>query len=146
MPNADTKKKAKEQAQRLVRVDGKDCTLHIGSISYFRQEELEFYWRDPEPDDAEPFELEVPDDAWQHYYRPAMALADPDRMVSAGGEEGGPDITVKIHRKIHGLLEQGQWAEARSTAIQLGAELKEEGFRPDGIRIICGPSWQEAAR
>ena len=47
VPNADERRKAKEQAQRLTRVGSTDCVLHVGAISYFRQEKLEFHWRDP---------------------------------------------------------------------------------------------------
>ena len=46
MPDAEDRRKAKDQALRLVRVDSTDCTMHIGAISYFRQDELEFHWRD----------------------------------------------------------------------------------------------------
>ena len=59
VPSTDDRRKAKAQAQRLVRVNSTDCSLHVGAISYFRQDELEFHWRDPGPEEAKklrPFE------------------------------------------------------------------------------------------
>ena len=56
VPDAEDRRKAKDQALRLVRVDSTDCTMHIGAISYFRQDELEFHWRDPEPEESEKLE------------------------------------------------------------------------------------------
>ena len=77
-PDADTRRKVKDQAQRVVRVDSTNCALHVGAISYFRQDELEFHWRDPDPEDAdklEPFEVRLPEEASRYYYEPALALA-----------------------------------------------------------------------
>ena len=77
-PSPEDKRKAKAQAQRLVSVDGAACSLHIGSFAFFRQDELEFYWRDPEPEEPEklePIEIRVADDDWANYYRYALALA-----------------------------------------------------------------------
>ena len=63
VPNPEDRLKAKSQAQRLVRVDSTDCSLHIGAISYFRHDALEFHWRDPDPEDAsmlEPIKVRLP--------------------------------------------------------------------------------------
>ena len=50
VPNAEERRKAKLQAERLVRVGATNCSLHVGAISYFRQDRLEFHWRDPDPE------------------------------------------------------------------------------------------------
>ena len=86
VPNANEQRKAKEQAQRLTRVGSTDCVLHVGAISYFRQEKLEFHWRDPEPEPAEqqvPLTVELTEDAWRHYYAYAPATG-----VGSGRRDG----------------------------------------------------------
>ena len=62
VPSSEDQRKAKAQAQRLVSVNGLACSLHIGSFAFFRGDELEFYWRDPEPEESEklePIEIRV---------------------------------------------------------------------------------------
>ena len=54
IPTAEDMRKAKRQAQRLVRVDSTNCSLNIGAISFFRQDALQFHWRDPDPEEPEP--------------------------------------------------------------------------------------------
>lgn len=49
-PDSKTKAKAKAQAQRLVSVNGIVPALQIGGIAYFKNDELQFFWRDPELD------------------------------------------------------------------------------------------------
>src|SRR5690606_34970662 len=49
-PDATVKSNAKAQAQRVVSVSGNPCALHVGAITYFRGDTLQFYWRDPEPE------------------------------------------------------------------------------------------------
>lgn len=139
-PGYEDKIKAKDQAERLKRVDGADCELHVGCFTYFSQNALEFYWRDPEPEDLDPIELRVPKDAWQHYYSPALALARDEGAAKVPGRETF-DLAVEIHPEVRLLLEEGSWDKARETARAMEGLLKEESFRPDGIRIRCGESW-----
>ncbi|QJS40966.1 hypothetical protein [Bradyrhizobium diazoefficiens] len=75
VPSAADRAKAKGQAQRLVSVNGQGCSLHIGSFAFFRSDVLEFYWRDPEPDDVEAIRVPSPDEEWRYYYEPALSLA-----------------------------------------------------------------------
>lgn len=67
-PGGPEKQKAKEQARRLVSVGGKPCMLHIGAITFFRNDALEFYWRDPEPRLGESIEIPDPRNVWVAYY------------------------------------------------------------------------------
>ena len=139
-PNVEDRRKAKAQAQRLVRVNSTDCSLHIGAISYFRQDALEFHWRDPNPEDAEtlePIEVNLPEDAWRYYYAPALALA------TAGLEDApAADINIEIHNAVLKLLLASDWAAARLRARELGPALEEGGFRADGLKVVAGESWR----
>ena len=145
VPDADTRRKAKDQAQRLVRVDTTDCSLHVGAISYFRHDELEFHWRDPEPEETEmldPFEVRLPEDAWRHYYEPALALATGADTDAPSEDRAAADITVEIHRAIHQLLLEDAWAEARWLAREIEPKLLEAGFQVDGVKVVAGESWR----
>lgn len=145
VPGAEDKRKAKAQAQRLVSVDGAACSLHIGSFAFFRQDELEFYWRDPEPEEPEklePIEIRVEDADWANYYAPALALASEPGSDFLSAQVREIDLQVEIHPKVRALLLEGQWAQARSLAAQLRQKLEAEGFQPDGLRVVVGDSWR----
>lgn len=139
-PNDDAKQKAKQQAQRLVRVDGQDCLLHIGAISFFRGETLEFYWRDPDPIKEEPFEVRLPEDAWKHYYLPALAVSQTERLDEPDDTDE-IDIYVEIAPHISELLVQGEWSKAKDLADRSRQELIEQGYFPDGIKLAVGENW-----
>jgi hypothetical protein len=83
IPGAREEQKAKAQAQRLVRVDGTFCSLQIGAITFFRNNSLEFFGRDPDPTDGERIELPEPNSAWGAYYAP---LVQAYRIFSARGQ------------------------------------------------------------
>ena len=144
VPTAEERRKAKMQAQRLVRVDSTDCSLHVGTIAYFRQDRLEFHWRDPEPEEAEkldPLEVDLPDDAWSHYYAPALALHNAGGTVAMSDGRAAADIDVEIHPDIRARLLEGDWAAARLRAQEIGRVLNEAGFRADGLKVTAGESW-----
>ncbi len=141
VPNAEERRKAKTQAQRLVRVGSTDCSLHVGAISYFRQDALEFHWRDPNPEDAEPLEpieVNLPEDAWRYYYAPALAL------TTAGLKDArvATDTNIEVHDAVLKLLLAADCAAARLRARELGPALEEGGFRADGLKVVAGESWQ----
>ena len=50
-PDENEMRKAKQQAVRLIRVNGSRPVLHLGAFSYFKGDTLRFYWRDPSPDE-----------------------------------------------------------------------------------------------
>lgn len=145
VPSSEDKLKAKAQAQRLVSVDGSSCSLHIGSFAFFRQDELEFYWRDPEPEEPEklePIEIRVAEGDWATYYALALALASEpgSQFLSTQAEE--IDLKVDIHPKVYALLLEGQWAAARTFVTEYRQTLESEGYQPDGIRVAAGESWR----
>ena len=144
VPSESERRKAKNQAQRLVRVGSTDCSLHVGAISYFRQDRLEFHWRDPEPeeeDKLEPLEVELPNDAWGHYYAPALALHNASKSMAISDARESADIDVEIHPRIHERLLAREWEAARSFALESRRTLREEGYRRDGIKVQAGASW-----
>ena len=145
VPSTEDKMKAKAQAQRLVSVNGSACSLHIGSFAYFRQNGLEFYWRDPEPEEPEklePIAISVGEQDWANYYEPALALDFEvgSELLSAQTRE--IDLTVEIHPKVREPLLESRWVEARLLVTELRQVLAEEGFQPDGLRVVAGDSWQ----
>lgn len=145
VPSSEDKRKAKAQAQRLVAVDGSACALHIGSFAFFRGEALEFYWRDPEPeepDDLEPLELKIRERDWASYYRPALALADEGKAARSTQAQQA-DLHVEVHPEVRELLFQSQWDKARALAANLVPLFIKEDFQPDGLRVVAGNSWQK---
>ena len=144
VPNVDEQRKAKKQAERLVRVGSTNCGLHVGAISYFRRNRLEFHWRDPEPEEAAalaPLELTLPGDAWGHYYRPAVALYSVEDNSALAGDGDALDLNVEFHPEILEPLMLGEWVAARSLALERRVALQRDGFRPDGLKVTAGASW-----
>lgn len=99
-PSSTDEAKAKSQAQRLVSVNGQNCSLHIGSFAFFRSDVLEFYWRDPEASPEDPIELPEPDKEWRYYFEPALDLSSETDSVSMNAERELANISVEIHPKI----------------------------------------------
>ena len=144
-PNLEDRRKAKAQAQRLVRVDSSNCSLHVGAISYFRHDALEFHWRDPDPEPEEtlePIHVNLPKNAWSCYYEPVLALAT-GRLTDA---RAAADITIEVHEAILELLRAGDWTAARSRARELRPELEAKHFRADGLKVVAGRSWRRKQR
>lgn len=156
-PMADSdKQKAKAQASRLIEVKGIPCSLHTGSVSYFRRDILNFYWRDPPQDGRPGIELEFSEDAWGHYYRPASeiitALRD-DVAADTGTRRDGEDnlfvrvaecdLEIGVHQAVEDHPMSGRWAEARLSARERTDQLRRDGFHVDGLKIRAGESWSE---
>ena len=145
-PSSDDRQRAKTQARRLVSVDGTRCSLHIGSFAFFKSDELQFYWRDPDADATEPIALPRPDREWRYYYEPALSFASAPEDAGLASTREMTDVTVVIHPKILELLIEGQWRRARETAKEMRELLLEEGYQPDGVRVIAGESWSMELR
>ena len=151
IPGEYEKSRAKSQAQRLVSVDGQNCDLQIGAITYFRNDILHFYWRDPEPVDPKrlnPINLVLSDTAWRDHYESFMELILPrwdNRAATDGGiqlvriEEA--DIEIGAHPELLSQLIERNWRGARQLSIELRESLVELGYRKDGLIVKSGRSW-----
>lgn len=146
-PSEQTKRDAKSQADRLISVGGKNCSLHVASFSYFRKSAIAYYWRDPITANDQPIKLPAARNRWRHYYAPVLSLYFAAREKP--DEEGYPafhymedaDVSVAIHPKIERMLREQNWEQAREIATLLRSELLESGYQPDGVAIRAGESW-----
>jgi len=145
-PNAESKDKAKTQAQRVVSINGKPPSYHVGGIAFFRNDILRFFWRDPEATSRlKRIECKVQDSDWRYYYEPVFELVrsfeqtDLNTLLIAGREL---DVKVQIHPIIYRMLIEHNWAGAKRIAIEHEKEFYREGFQSDGVKIIAGDSWR----
>jgi len=99
VPSSADKAKAKAQAQRLVSVNGLNCSLHVGSFAFFRSDVLEFYWRDPEPDSRDAIALPGPEGEWRYYFEPALSLAVEADSEPMAAERELADVKSKFTPK-----------------------------------------------
>lgn len=151
IPSADAKDKAKQQAERLVSVNGVAPRFHVGCITYFRKDVLQFFWRDPKPakdKPKHPIKLTLDDRIWSHYYQPVLDLLrsqspDFEKMVHEPGlvPIKNLDLDVGIHPLILKFLTHDQWGDAKQLCHKNASVFKEAGYQPDGIRIAAGPTW-----
>ena len=150
-PNSDVKSKAKQQAERLVSVDGAVPSFHIGAITYFRGDVLQFFWRDPEPGRArgrKPIKVSVDESAWSHYYLPVLELlrsqiGDYAEMLHVPHVVPIKqlDVELGIHPRVLGYLIDRKWGDAKRSCLEYKDELHRDGYQADGIRLVTGPSW-----
>ena len=150
-PDAASKDKAKSQAQRLVSVNKVPCSLHIGAVTYFHYDLLRFYWRDPYPEKDKIIEVELPSDAWRHYYRPvAEIMGNWDRKGEMRHRDShgslcvpieGYDLELFVHHKIWKHLDAEEWEGARKAAVEAEEEINRDGYQPDGLLVRTGESW-----
>lgn len=149
-PDKTVREKAKGQAQRLVSVNGVACSLHIGAITHLKNDVLQFYWRDPAPEQGQPIEVSLPTDVWRYYYEPITQLVarnqDYQRLMQ---EESGVflsiadlDIQVSIYPLVAKLLFHNQWNEAHEMALRATETIAQAGYQRDGIAVKAGDSWR----
>ncbi|MEY9121314.1 hypothetical protein [Bradyrhizobium yuanmingense] len=148
IPSNSEKQNAKAQALRLVSVNGIPCTLHIGAITFFRNDALQFYWRDPEPTGRERIEIPKPD--WRQYYEPCAQLLRHRGLRESVGHELPTfarieelDLSLEIHPIIASALLASDWEGARDAARVSREALVAAGFQMDGMLVKAGPSWLE---
>jgi hypothetical protein len=142
VPSSADKAKAKAQAQRLVSVNGRNCSLQVGSFAFFRSDVLEFDWRDPEPDSRDAIALPRPEAEWRYYFEPALSLASVTDSEPMAAERELADVEVEVHPEVHQLLQNGQWSQAKQLANELRPAFILEGYQPDGIKLTAGESWK----
>ena len=149
VPGANEKAKAKAQAQRLVSVNCQACDLHIGAITYFRNDVLRFYWRDPEPEVGRGISIPDPSNMWGYYYSPFVALL---RDATIGGAEApaagqivavdGLDLEIGAHEEIYSALFAEDWMRARIIAKNNREVFIKDGYKSDGLLVRAGNSWR----
>lgn len=154
-PANEAKDKAKVQAQRCVSVNGTAVTYHIGGIMYYKNNSLQFFWRDPQPDETDKsrgIELNVADNMWQYYYRPARELISTnpeilERMLREPVlmQVEHLDIQIGVLPSVLKFLLQHQWVGAKQWCGEHVSQI-EAGYQPDGIRVVAGKSWLEPFR
>lgn len=154
IPDATVKAKAKQQAQRVISVNGTPPLFCVGCISYFQNDVLQFFWRDPEPEITQrqsPIHVSTDDRVWRYYYSPVFELvrSQPehyDQMLhnQALLSVDGLDIEVGIHPFILEHLAHARWGDAKRSCFQLADEFHQSGYQMDGIRVVAGGTWSSA--
>jgi hypothetical protein len=150
LPASIVKSKAKYQAERLESVNGTECVLHIAAITYFSGDVLRFYWRDPAPRGSKPIHVQVGQDAWAHYYGPAVhAIVESQRRAGAETHLGdfylieGADLGLSLHPIVAPFLRRGEWGAAHEAADEAAETIDKDGYQPDGLAVRVGDSWRE---
>jgi hypothetical protein len=143
-PNEDVKAKAKGQAQRVVSIGGSVPSFTIGAVTYFRNDILQFFWRDPAPETQlkNPIGIEFTAAMWDHYYEPVRAIvatserSEEDEIVWATVH--GSDVEVGVHKRVWSTLQAGG-AEAQRVAERFHGEFGV--CNVDGVAVRAGESW-----
>jgi hypothetical protein len=149
MPNNEAKDKAKTQAERVVSINGKSPSYNVGGITFFRNEVLRFFWRDPEPvKKLKAISCTIEDADWRHYYEPIFELIqsserqDQRPLEDLLSRERELDVKFGIHPVIMNLLLEHNWAEAKRVAVARSKELIQDGYQLDGIKVVAGETWR----
>jgi hypothetical protein len=150
-PDSKAKAKAKQQAERVISVDGMAPQFHIGGITYFRNDILRFFWRDPTPKNGKPgrsIKLAHEDQLLRYAYHPVIDLIRSQSQYFEGMLREPIlipirelDVHVGIHPYVLKPLIHDQWAGVIQECLQHAERLKHEGYQIDGIRIEAGKSW-----
>lgn len=151
VPSAEAKTKAKDQAERLVSVNGTAPRVNAGSIAYFRGDTLEFFWRDPTPEPSEvraKIEAQVAPAAWSRYYRPVFDLVQAQAERAGQRIDDGElvamddlDLKIGIHPIVQRAVAGGLWEAARDLPVEIGEAAQVDGYQLDGMRVVAGESW-----
>jgi len=147
-PSREAKLKAKDQARRLISINGAAPCLKIGGISYFRGDVLQFYWSDPSGPSARPIEIEADERIiWANYYLPFLSLIHSNpRFHELMLQEPvlmpveGLDLQIGVLPEVLRLLDEQQWLKAHLVAKT--SEMRRlEGYHQDGLRVVAGETW-----
>jgi hypothetical protein len=150
-PYTDAKNKAKQQAQRVSSIDNITPSFQIGCITYFRNDVLQFFWCDPEPHPGQrhdKIKLMTDNSTWGYYYLPVVRLIGSQTQYHRQMLNEpflmpieGLDIEIGIYPSVLRHLLETQYDDARRICHENASEIKEAGYRADGIRVIAGASW-----
>lgn len=156
-PDNKTKLKAKDQARRIVSVNGQPVTGHYAGISYFKDESLRFFVQDPEslPEGhRRAMSLkEEEDQLFRQYYQPFTSIvrqkSQPEQATDVGRLEvvrvrsEEIDAELSIHPELLRLAATEQWAEMRRFCESERAQFSHLELMPDGLHVKAGHSWRE---
>lgn len=146
-PQAGAKAKAKGQAQRVVSIGGVSPAFAIGAVTYFRNDVLEFFWRDPEPDPMvkNGFSVDLTGSLWDHYYALTRGL-----LLAADLEESegvvwatvdGADVDVGMDHRVWVALQEEGGSGAKHVADDRKGAMG--ACNADGIAVRAGKSWSQ---
>lgn len=151
-PSPDAKDKAKQQAARLISINGAPLQFRIGAFAFFKDDVLRFYWRDPPPDQNEvrnPIRLQFPEDEfWKCYYQPILELVGPER-ASLAERDNRPlhiqpaDLSVRVMPEVMRLLLAEKWKETGHWCLEHQERMARAEVHGDGVQIIAGDSWSK---
>jgi len=147
-PTSDAKTKAKEQAERIISVGSAAVTYRIGGITFFKNDILRFFWRDPRPDGSEPpneVKLAVTEDeVWRLYYQPILRLLESNRTAVGDNYQFAiqeADFNITVLPEVIRLLRLEKWKDAANWCIENHELLIKEKVHRDGLKIVAGQSW-----
>jgi hypothetical protein len=145
-PSEDSKSKATVQAQRVISVGGAAPSFAIGAITYFRNDTLHFFWRDPESDETvkNPFVVEFIQGMWDHYYDPIRGIISSSEQRAHNGVVWstlhGADVELGIHERVWSALQEGGVVAKRVAEGHKG----DLGIcNVDGVAVKAGESWSK---
>jgi hypothetical protein len=147
-PWTDVKSKAKDQATRIVSVDSKPCKYHIGAITYFKKDVLNFYWRDPVPQNSRQINIPFSEDDLKYYYRPIIDLihSRPDQMEHMLEKQffvdfAEEDFQLTVHPEVLSAITENRWKHLLDITQKIRQE-KDSKYNPDGLALIAGETWR----
>jgi len=147
-PGTDVKSKAKDQAMRIVSVDSKACKYHVGAVTYFKKDVLNFYWRDPFPQNSRQINIPFSEDDLKHYYRPIIDLLNsrPDQMEHMRKEPSFADFAeedfqLTVHREVLSAITENRWNHVLDITKKIRQE-KDSKYNADGLALIAGETWR----
>jgi hypothetical protein len=151
-PDANTKDRAKKQAERIISVNSQAVTGHYAGISYFNSERLRFFVQDPKPvseNDPRAIKLKIdePSIVRAHYAAFATLLGrtarrldkSSDGIVRAWSDE--VDAELQIHSDLLKMVRLEAWEQIRPWCAELSQRLNRSELRADGINTRAGESW-----
>ena len=148
-PGTDVKSKAKAQAMRIVSVDSKPCKYHIGAITYFKNDTLNFYWRDPVPQNSKQIDIPFSDEDLEHYYRPIIDLihSRPNQMehMLKGqffADFAEEDFQLTVHPTVLSAITENRWKDLLDITQKIRQE-EDSKYNPDGLALIAGETWRQ---
>lgn len=150
VPSNGDMKKAVEQANRLISVQGNPCVLHVGSIAYFDSEDdLRLYWRNSTVSSSSlpgptlslegSTKLEKERQCQYGLVKWIASKAESAREIMG--------IEIEIHKDVQPYIMEGDWARTHGAISDIRknedkrSSLEEEGFSFGWLKLSLDESW-----